>query len=146
MRKIKTNLDMKKAMKIAVQVNKLANLDVFKNTRRREYVEARSLLCFILYKYQKFNLHEIKNFLIDNGKSSDHTTVLYSIKNYEIYSHYNKELMNWLTCITGKIELQNNEAKRELIKLKVNYISNKDVDEVAFLVDLMAKKELEATD
>ena len=143
MRKIKTNLDMKKAMKIAVQVNKLAKLDVFKNTRRREYVEARSLLCFILYKYQKFNLHEIKNFLIDNGKSSDHTTVLYSIKNYEIYSHYNKELMNWLTCITGKIELQNNEAKRELIKLKLNYISNKDVDELAIMIDAMAKKELE---
>jgi hypothetical protein len=36
----------------------------------------------------------------------------------------------------------NNEAKRELIKLKVNYISNEDVDEIATIVDLMAKKEL----
>ena len=97
----------------------------------------------ILYKYEKFNLHEIKNFLIDNGKSSDHTTVLHSINNYEIYSHYNKNLIDWLTCITTKTKLENNEAKRELIKLKVNYISNKDVDKVATLIDKMAKKELE---
>ena len=40
----------------------------------------------------------------------------------------------------------NNEAKRELIKIKINFISNKDVDEIALLVNAMAKKELEAAD
>ena len=39
---------MNKAIKIAKQINKVANVDVFENTRRREVVEARSLLSFIL--------------------------------------------------------------------------------------------------
>jgi hypothetical protein len=134
---------MNKAKKIARQVNKLAKLDVFKNTRKREYIEARSLLSMVLYKYEKMNLHEIKNFYIANGKSSDHTTVLHSIKNWDMYRHYNNTLIDWLTCITTDMGKANNEAKRELIKLKVNYISNEDVDEIATIVDLMAKKELE---
>ncbi len=133
---------MNKAKKIAKQVNKLAKLDVFKNTRKREYIEARSLLSMVLYKYEKMNLHEIKNFYIENGKSSDHTTVLHSIKNWDMYRHYNNTLIDWLTCITTDMGKANNEAKRELIKLKVNYISNEDVDEIATIVDLMAKKEL----
>ena len=132
---------MNKAKKIARQVNKLAKLDVFKNTRKREYIEARSLLSMVLYKYEKMNLHEIKNFYIENGKSSDHTTVLHSIKNWDMYRHYNNTLIDWLTCITTDMGKANNEAKRELIKLKVNYISNEDVDEIATIVDLMAKKE-----
>jgi hypothetical protein len=133
---------MNKAKKIAKQVNKLAKLDVFKNTRKREYIEARSLLSMVLYKYEKMNLHEIKKFYIENGKSSDHTTVLHSIKNWDMYRHYNNTLIDWLTCITTDMGKANNEAKRELIKLKVNYISNEDVDEIATIVDLMAKKEL----
>tara|TARA_S200002703_G_scaffold41896_1_gene36314 strand:- start:748 stop:1158 length:411 start_codon:yes stop_codon:yes gene_type:complete len=133
---------MNKAKKIARQVNKLAKLDVFKNTRKREYIEARSLLSMVLYKYEKMNLHEIKNFYIANGKSSDHTTVLHSIKNWDMYRHYNNTLIDWLTCITTDMGKANNEAKRELIKLKVNYISNEDVDELAIMIDVMAKKEL----
>jgi len=133
---------MNKAKKIARQVNKLAKLDVFKNTRKREHIEARSLLSMVLYKYEKMNLHEIKNFYISNGKSSDHTTVLHSIKNWDMYTHYNSTLMEWLTGITTDLDKANNEATRELIKLKVNYISNEDVDEIATIIDLMAKKEL----
>lgn len=136
---------MNRAKKIANKINKLAKLDVFKNTRKREYIEARSLLSMVLYKYEKMNLHEIKNFYIANGKSSDHTTVLHSIKNWDMYRHYNNTLIDWLTCITTDMGKANNEAKRELIKLKVNYISNKDVDELSLTIDAMAKKELETT-
>jgi len=142
----KKKVNTKRAMRIANQVNKLANLDVFKNTRKLEHIEARSLLSIILYKYEKFTLHDIKNFYIANGKSSDHTTVLHSIKNWDIYRHYNKNLLEWLNCITTDLGKANNEAKLELIKLKLNYICNKDIDELALIVNTMAKKELETTD
>ena len=139
---------MNKAKKIARQVNKLAKLDVFKNTRKKEFVEARSLLSTILYKYEKMNLHEIKNFYIENGKSSDHTTVLHSVKNWEIYSQDKScvYLNDWLECITENLGKANNQAKRESIKLKINFLSNKDVDVLNLLVNEMTKKELEITD
>jgi hypothetical protein len=137
---------MNKAKKIARQVKKLSGIDVFKNTRKKEFVEARSLLSTILYKYEKMNLHEIKNFYIENGKSSDHTTVLHSVKNWEIYSQDKScvYLNDWLECITENLGKANNQAKRESIKLKINFLSNKDVDVLNLLVNEMAKKELEA--
>jgi hypothetical protein len=137
---------MNKADKIAKQVNKLSGIDVFENTRKRENIEARSLLNTVLYKYKKMSLSQIKDFYIQNGKSSHHTTVLHSLRNFDIFKNYNTELMEWLTCITSDMTKINNEAKRELIKIKINFISNKDVDEIALLVNAMAKKELETTD
>ena len=136
---------MNKAKKIARQVSKLSGIDVFKNTRKKEFVEARSLLSTILYNYEKMNLHEIKNFYIKNGKSSDHTTVLHSLRNWNIYSNDRKcfYLNDWLECITSDLGKANNQAKRESIKLKINYLSNNDIDVLNVLVNEMSKKELE---
>ena len=55
---------MNRVNKIAKRINKLANLNVFENTRKTEYVEARSLLGFILKKYEGMTLHEIRDFYI----------------------------------------------------------------------------------
>ena len=136
---------MNKAKKIARKISKLSGIDVFKNTRKKEFVEARSLLSTILYKYEKMNLHEIKNFYIENGKSSDHTTVLHSVKNWEVYSQDKNciYLNEWLECITQDLGRANNQAKRESIKLKIKYLSNKDISLVSLLVNELAKNELE---
>jgi hypothetical protein len=44
---------------IAEKISILSGIDVLKITRKREYVEARSLLNFILFKYKKMPLHKI---------------------------------------------------------------------------------------
>ena len=121
---------MNKANKIARQVKKLSGIDIFKNTRKKEYVEARSLLSTILYRYEKMNLHKIKNFYIDNGKSSDHTTVLHSIKSWDIYSNDKNcyYLNEWLEHITKNLGKKNNQNKKEFIKHKIKYLSNKDIN------------------
>ena len=136
---------MNRAKKIAKKINKLSGIDVFKNTRKTSYVEARSLLGFILKNYEKMTLYQIRDFYIENGKSMNHATVIHSIKNFQVFKNYEPELIDWLNIISEDLDAFNNEAKRELIKLKVNYISNKDVDELSLTIDAMAKKELETT-
>lgn len=134
-----------RANKIAKRINKLANINVFENTRKTQYVEARSLLGFILKKYEGMTLHEIRDFYIKNGKHMNHATIIHSIRNFQIFKNYSPQLIDWLNIISDDINSYDNQEKRELIKLKLNYISNKDVDELAIMIDAMAKKELETT-
>jgi len=128
---------MTKAIKIAKQINKVANVDVFENTRRREVVEARSLLSFILYKYEKMTLQQIGNLFKDKGRSGNHTTVLHAIKSFETHKKYNSKIQEWLLDIT--IKLKNIDAKKEFIKHKVNFLDTEDVDKIAKQVDKMTQ-------
>jgi hypothetical protein len=128
---------MNKADKIAKEINKIANVDVFQNTRKREVVEARSLLSFILYKYEKMTLQEIGNLFKEKGRSGNHTTVLHSIKSFETHKKYNTRIQRWLLKITR--QLRDIDAKREFIKHKVNFLKNKDVDKIAKQVDKMTQ-------
>ena len=128
---------MSKADKIAKEINKIAKVDVFQNTRKREVVEARSLLSFILYKYEKMTLQEIGNLFKQKGRSGNHTTVLHSIKCFEKNNKYNNRIQRWLLKITR--QLRDIDAKREFIKHKVNFLKNKDVDKIAKQVDKMTQ-------
>jgi hypothetical protein len=128
---------MNKADKIAKEINKIANVDVFQNTRKKEVVEARSLLSFILYKYEKMTLQEIGNLFKEKGRSGNHTTVLHSIKSFETHKKYNNKIQRWLLKITR--QLRDIDAKREFIKHKVNFLKNKDVDKIAKQVDKMTQ-------
>ncbi len=128
---------MSKADKIAKEINKIAKVDVFQNTRKREVVEARSLLSFILYKYEKMTLQEIGNLFKEKGRSGNHTTVLHSIKSFEKNNKYNNRIQRWLLKITR--QLRDIDAKREFIKHKVNFLKNKDVDKIAKQVDKMTQ-------
>ena len=128
---------MSKADKIAKEINKIAKVDVFQNTRKREVVEARSLLSFILYKYEKMTLQELGNLFKEKGRSGNHTTVLHSIKSFEKNNKYNNRIQRWLLKITR--QLRDIDAKREFIKHKVNFLKNKDVDKIAKQVDKMTQ-------
>lgn len=133
---------MSKADKIAKEINKIAKVDVFQNTRKREVVEARSLLSFILYKYEKMTLQEIGNLFKQKGRSGNHTTVLHSIKSFEKNNKYNNRIQRWLLKITR--QLRDIDAKREFIKHKVNFLKNKDVDKIAKQVDKMTQNKQSA--
>ena len=56
---------------------------MFKNTRKLEYVLARCLLAHtIKHKYNKTTLQNIANMYKQNGKSSDHSTILHNIRTW----------------------------------------------------------------
>jgi hypothetical protein len=133
---------MNKAIKIAKQINEIASVNVFANTRKKEVVEARSLLGFILKNYEKMTLYQIRDFYIKNGKKMNHATIIHSIKNFEVFKNYEPQLIDWLNIISKNTISFNYERKKELIKLKLNYISNKNINKLLLIIDKMVKKEL----
>tara|TARA_R110000751_G_scaffold303300_1_gene417900 strand:+ start:246 stop:665 length:420 start_codon:yes stop_codon:yes gene_type:complete len=128
---------------IAREVGRLSKLDLFKTTRQREYIDARSLLNFILYKYKKMGFTKIKEFYGNNNWKINHATLIHSIKHFEIYKTYNNNLTVWLEHIVDNINKMDNFTKREYIKGKINHLSNKDIDEITMIVSNMPPQNIE---
>jgi hypothetical protein len=70
----------------------LSGVDVFQNSRKREIVEYRSLLCYILRYNLEMRWEKIAKFMKLNGKDFDHATAIHSVKMYEVYKINNKRL------------------------------------------------------
>jgi len=87
---------------LANKISELAGIDIFKNTRKQEYVDARALFIFLAYNVYKYKLHEIEKYFISRGKLYNHATVLYALKNFNNYRKFNKKLDVWLCELTDQ--------------------------------------------
>ena len=78
--------------KIAQRINEEFNVNIFKHTRSRNVVDARSVFCYIVRNEYNLSLHAIADYFIKNGKPYDHSTAVHSIKNFEIVRKYDKRV------------------------------------------------------
>lgn len=128
---------------IATEISQMSKLNLFKATRKREYVEARSLLNYVLYNYKKMGFTKIKRFYKRNDWDVSHATIIHSISNFDIYKIYNENLIVWLGHIVDNINQMDNFTKREYIKRKINHLSNKDIDEITMVISNMPQQIIE---
>ena len=135
---------MTKAIKIANRIKKITKLDVFENTRKIEIVEVRSLLAFILYKYEKMKLQEIAEFFQSQGKTSSHSSVLHAVNTFETNVQYNRKIGDWLTYLTKSSKDLNYDSKREFVKFKANHLNNEDINKIVKIIDEIEQKEIQA--
>jgi hypothetical protein len=99
--------------KLLKKVNNHFNIDITQNSRKRELVMARAAFFWLARKKTRYSLNRIGLMV-----KRDHSTVLYSIKNFE----------NWLNC--------DSNFKNEFEKLQKIVINELSVD------DLIEKKVL----
>ena len=69
------------AIEVAKELEELSGLDPFRHTRKREYIDVRATLTFLLYNNLNFTLKELSRFYKSNGKPYDHATALHALKN-----------------------------------------------------------------
>lgn len=110
------------AKKLYRDVKVVTGLDIFKNTRKSSYIEARALFNFILYNTYGFTLAKIAGFYRDNNKSYDHATVLHSLKNFEMYRRFSPQVNEWLESLENT--QLGDRATRALTKQLVTYLTN----------------------
>lgn len=128
---------------VAFRINKLADLDIFKNTRKRKYIEARSLFCLICYRYLGKTYQYIAEYLESKGKSSDHATILHALKGYEIYSKYNTKLNIWLDEILNCDENLDRNQKLELMFHKIKQLKDNNLNILSNSLDEVYTSEIE---
>ncbi len=104
---------MKEANKIAKEIIDISGIDVFENTRKREYIEMRSLLTFILRHHCNMKFKDIRDFYESNGKSYDHATAIHSLRAFEMHRRYNNKLDKYFDLVL--LRLRNKSKLRKSI-------------------------------
>tara|TARA_R110002049_G_scaffold200171_5_gene370805 strand:+ start:2046 stop:2471 length:426 start_codon:yes stop_codon:yes gene_type:complete len=86
--------------KIVNEFKQEFGFDFFKQTRKREYIEARSVVINYFYNYRKMGLTEIARSIGETSMwKPNHATIYHSLQNYDVYTRYNKNL----DCILKKV-------------------------------------------
>lgn len=121
-------------------IQRESGINVFKNTRQREYVEYRALYNYILYKMRGLSLAQVAQTYIDNGKSYNHATVIHSLKMFDVYKRYNHRLLPLLEkmCVELYGSIDNELA---FIKNTLGDLASTDVVQISDLIKQIIKKQ-----
>ncbi len=133
---------MKEANKIAKHIIDISGIDVFDNTRKREHIEMRSLLTFMLRHHCNMKFKEIKDFYESNGKNYDHATALHSLKSFETHRRYNPKLDKYFDIVLLRIR-NKSKLRRALINHIIDYTKEKDLKKLLRIVDTLPLKDID---
>ena len=119
-------------------INKESGIDMFRNTRTREYVEARAVLAYILRNYFGLRLSEIKRIFATNGYPIHHATVIHALKNFkDTYLPHNPHLQAIFDAASKTLN-NKTEFKIRQIQGRIQDIPEEKLDEVQKLVEELA--------
>jgi|TARA_R100000149_G_C5869779_1_gene133953 hypothetical protein len=133
---------MKEANKISKHIIDISGVDVFKNTRKREHIEMRSLLTFMLRHHCNMTFHEIKDFYKSKGKNYDHATALHSLKSFETHRRYNPKLDKYFDIVLLRIR-NKSKLRKALINHIIDYTKEKDLKKLLRIVDTLPLKDID---
>ena len=131
---------MKEANKIAKNIIDISGINVFDNTRKREHIEMRSLLTFMLRHHCNMTFHQIKNFYESKGKSYDHATALHSLKSFETHRRYNPKIDKYFDVVLLRIR-NKSKLRKALINHIIDYTKEKDLKRLLNIVDKLNLKD-----
>ena len=103
--------------KVGGEICKITGVDIFKNTRKREYVELRALVCYTLREDLNFGFQKIADYFKSRGKKMDHSSVIHMIKMYPIYKMHNK----YLEKLEGSFNFDKSIQKNKKFTIKQQY-------------------------
>ena len=133
---------MREANKIAKHIIDISGIDVFDNTRKREHIEMRSLLTFMLRHHCNMKFAEIRDFYKSNGKEYNHATAIHSLRAFEMNRRYNPKIDKYFDIALLRVR---NKAKlrRALLNHIIDYTKSKDLKRLLKIVDTLPLKQLD---
>lgn len=108
-----------KPINIANKLKNISKINVFEDTRKREVVEIRMLLCYLLREKMNMRWINIAKFFSNNGKNMTHATAIHSYNMYPLYKKHNKKLKEFEKKFSWKSNLNYDEID------KIHYLENK---------------------
>ena len=88
---------------VADMLLKVSNLNIYNDSRHREYVEVRAVFYYIMREDYGATYSTIQKFMEFKSKKIHHATILHSIKNFEYYVLFNPILQVWRDAILNEI-------------------------------------------
>jgi hypothetical protein len=125
----------KEADLITEQLQELSGLNPFRHTRKREYIDVRATLAFLLRNNLNFTFNGIARYFKSKGKPYDHATALYAIENFDTYRMYNKQINLWIDEIAPSQDPL--VHKKTLIKQNIKNLGERHIIRLEKIVNLM---------
>ena len=125
---------MKEANRIAKHIIDISGINVFDNTRKREHIEMRSLLTFMLRHHCNMKFTDIRDFYESKGKNYDHATAIHSLKSFETHRRYNPKVDKYFDIVLLRIR-NKSKLRKALINHIVDYTKSKDLKKLLKIVD-----------
>lgn len=119
--------------KIIDRVKEVSGLDIFRNTRQTEYVEARTLLMGIMRNELFYTVERIAEELTKRGYKYTHSSVVISLQKLDMYLATSPIMRSWSYRLDFEKE-EDVEAKIRFIKNKVPLLQSKDIEQLNNLV------------
>jgi len=113
-----------------LRVQEITNTNPLSKKRDRHIVEVRALLIYLLHSILGMGCSSIRDYLFTKGFKTHHATILHAIKNWDIYSKYNPQLMSWCNEILITSDFATDEIKLEYIKDKMQFLPNADLQNI----------------
>ena len=124
-----------KVERLIQEIKKESGIDLFRNTRKREYTETRALFSYFLRNYFGYKLHEIVEIYRKNGYTAHHATILYAVRNYkEVYLPFSRILKD----LDEKMYIKfgnHNEVKLRTLKMRIDSLPEERLDEAKRLIE-----------
>lgn len=124
-----------KVERLIKEIKKETDIDFFKNTNKRQYVEIRALFSYFLRFYFGYKLHEIVHIYNQNGFNTHHATILYANKNYKDsylpFSRFLKDLDEKMYIKFGNHQ----EVKLRSLKMRIDSLPENKLDEAKRLIE-----------
>ena len=131
---------MKEANKIAKQIIDISGIDVFDNTRKKEYIQMRSLLTFMLRHHCNMKFTEIRDFYESNGKNYDHATAIHSLRSFETNRKYNPKLDKYFDIVLLRVR-NKSKLRKALLSHIIDNTKAKDLKILLNIVDKLNLKD-----
>jgi hypothetical protein len=133
--------------KLAQRLIKITGLDIFDKTRKRDYVEARSLLMHVFREYLGLSKTGIAEYFKSRGKPMTHATVIHHLRDWEYIVKANATLARNLNDLLGST-MKSEIGRLDYIRERLNLLDEKHIEIVYNYVfskyaDILNKQEID---
>jgi|TARA_R100000781_G_C4051968_1_gene117932 hypothetical protein len=122
-----------KAIDIANKITEISGINLFEKTRKRNVIEHRGLLCYILREKLKMRWQKMEKFYTSQGWAVNHATLINSYKKWYIYKT-NENIIKILNEFDFMEEDQDEINKVDMLETKCNNLKKKLEDPLVKLV------------
>ena len=128
-----TKIKNMKPIDIANKITEISGINLFQKSRKRNVIEHRGLLCYILRDKLKMRWQKMEKFYTSQGWAVNHATLINSYRKWYIYKT-NQDVIKILKEFQFEEEDQDEIDKVDMLETKCNNLKKKLEDPLVKLI------------
>jgi hypothetical protein len=114
--------------KVVNKLKEITKINPFVDSRKKEVVEIRALLCYVLREKMNMRWIAIKDIFLENGRKTNNSTLIHAVENYKIYASKNKKLEKLAKKFPLKDAPIDQVTKSQVLENRLRILEQKLID------------------